>query len=159
MEAELTALATSGATTLVGLMISDSWDHVRDRLGEFFVRHHGNGIGEAPEELDVSRQELVAAHETGDGLTAARAAAGLTAVWRSRLHRLARTNPAVAEEFLRMLDSLSDRPQEPPTTVRNVVSGGTQHGPVIQSGRITGMVFHSPGSTSVRKDPEADEEM
>ncbi|GAA2453889.1 hypothetical protein [Streptomyces macrosporus] len=144
MEAEWAALAASGATTLVGLVISDSWSHVRDRLGEFFARHRDGGLEEALTELDGSRRELVTAHEDGDGLTAARTAADVTAAWLSRLHRLARTDPVAAEEFLRLLDSLNGRPQEPPTTVHNVISGGTQRGPVIQSGRITGLAFPSP---------------
>lgn len=85
----------------------------------------------------------MAAHETGDGLTAARTAADVTAAWLPRLHQLARTDPVAVEEFRRMLGSLSHRPQESPAAVHNVISGGAQHGPVIQSGRITGPVFHS----------------
>ncbi|AGP59262.1 hypothetical protein [Streptomyces rapamycinicus] len=35
---ELAALAASGTTSLVGLMVSGSWNHARERVGRFFAR-------------------------------------------------------------------------------------------------------------------------
>ncbi|GAA2474481.1 hypothetical protein GCM10010406_08110 [Streptomyces thermolineatus] len=148
METELAALAASGATTLVGLMVSDSWTHVRDRLGHFLARDRGTE--EAAEDLDTSRRELVAAHEAGDAPTAA----GVAADWQTRLLRLLRADPAAAGELRRLLDSLDapSREQQPPA-VHNTVSGGTQYGPVIQSGRITGLVLHDPGTAPTPDGP------
>ena len=46
MEAELAALAASGATTLVGLMVSESWERAKSGLARFFGR---GAPGEAAE--------------------------------------------------------------------------------------------------------------
>ncbi|MFG1711016.1 hypothetical protein ACFLIM_48445 [Nonomuraea sp. M3C6] len=67
MEAELMALAGSAATTLVGLMISDSWAHTKDKLARFFAR--SGAEDEIAKTLDTARAELVAARETGDAPT------------------------------------------------------------------------------------------
>jgi hypothetical protein len=65
VEAELAALAASGATSLVGLMVSDAWTQARDRLARLFV-HGGSGAGGATAELDAARAELVSARAAGD---------------------------------------------------------------------------------------------
>ncbi|NBM21214.1 hypothetical protein, partial [Streptomyces sp. GC420] len=100
MDAELAALAASGATTLVGLMVSETWTQTRDRVARFFAR--GAGEGPAEEELGASRAELVAAREAGDELAAADVEAG----WRMRLRHLLRADPEAAEELRELLAEL-----------------------------------------------------
>jgi hypothetical protein len=41
VEAELASLAASGATTLVGLMVSETWTQARDRVARSFARGEG----------------------------------------------------------------------------------------------------------------------
>ena len=60
------ALAGSAATTLVGLMVSDSWTHTKDRFARLFAR--GGAEDEMAETLDTARAELVVARATGDAL-------------------------------------------------------------------------------------------
>lgn len=55
MEAELVALATAGATTLVQQMATDGWDAVRRRMAAFLARRQGTADEEVLEgELEVS---------------------------------------------------------------------------------------------------------
>ncbi|MGI3229947.1 hypothetical protein ACRJ4B_45680 [Streptomyces sp. GTA36] len=63
MEAELTALVASGATTVVGLMATDGWNTARSRLVALLQRgdrarentHH------VEDELELERREAIAA--------------------------------------------------------------------------------------------------
>lgn len=143
MEAELLALAGTGATTLVGLMVSDSWTHIRQRLTDFFFR-----TGSSPEpmgELEASRRHVIAARRAGDDL----AVADVEAAWRTRLCRILGSDPAASEELRTLLADLGRAAASGRTssgTVHNVVSGGVHNAPVIQSGRITGLTVHSPYS-------------
>ncbi|MFJ6214730.1 hypothetical protein ACIQGZ_15560 [Streptomyces sp. NPDC092296] len=139
MEAELAALAASGATTLVGLMVSESWTQARDRVARFFAR--GSGDPAPQEQLEVSRAELAAARETGDDT----GAADVEAEWRTRLRRLLRADPAAAAELRALLAELGPQQTEPAGSVHNTINGGVQHGPVIQGRDFSGLTFHTSG--------------
>lgn len=146
MDAELAALASSGATALVGLMVSDAWVQVRDRVTGFFAR--GGQAGNVAEELASSRQELMTAREEGD----TDAAADAQAVWRAHLRRVLLADPAAAGELRALLAEVEPMTGQGSTAVHNVVSGGTQYGPVVQGGQISGLTFHS--ATPHRQGPE-----
>ncbi|WKX72207.1 hypothetical protein [Streptomyces sp. XD-27] len=141
MEAEVAALAASGATTLVGLMVSDAWAQGRERLVRFFGR--GDGEDSAEEELRASREELVAACEAGDE----EAAADIEAGWRQRLRRVLRADPEAAAELRSLLAELDPEPERQSTaSVHNSISGGVQHGPVFQGHSFSGITFHGSGT-------------
>ncbi|MGK5630131.1 hypothetical protein [Streptomyces sp. URMC 123] len=141
MEAELAALATSGATTLVGLMVSDSWAQSKERLAALFGRGRRGRSAEAEEELDLSREELIAAREAGDGP----ALADVEAEWRSRLKRLLRADPAAADELRALLEELAPRQAaDAPGAVHNTVTGGVLHGPLVQGRDFGSLTFHAP---------------
>ncbi|MFH9422589.1 hypothetical protein [Streptomyces sp. NPDC017529] len=136
MDAELTALATAGATTLVQQMVTEGWSQARARVAAFFSRRRGGGEEEALEgELEESRTELVAAQRSGDE----EGAADVAAEWRVRLRRVLRDDPEAAEELRLLLAEL--RPEaEAGASVRevhNTISGGVHHGTVIQAGVIS----------------------
>lgn len=142
MDAELAALASSGATTLVGAMVSDAWAQVRDRVAGYFARRDDGGPGAAADtvagELDVARAELTSAARQDD----AEAAADIEAEWRARLRRLLRSDPEAADRLRALLAELEPlaAPPAPPAVhneVHNSITGGTQHGPVIQTHTIT----------------------
>ncbi|MEC4015260.1 hypothetical protein [Streptomyces sp. H27-D2] len=140
MEAELVALAASGATTLVGLMVSDAWTQGRERLVRFFAR--GGDEGSAEEELRISREELAAARAAEDE----GAAADIEAGWRMRLRRVLQADPAAAEELRLLLAELAPwAGSEQGVTVHNTISGGV-NGPVFQGQQFTGLTFHSSGT-------------
>ncbi|WP_037839775.1 hypothetical protein [Streptomyces sp. NRRL S-337] len=143
MEAELVALAATGATTLVQQMATDGWAGVRRRMAAFLARRRGAGDEAALEgELDDSRADLVVAQEEDDQ----DGVAGVTAAWRLRLRRLLSEDPAAAAELRALLDEVApeaDRGTVP--EVHNTISGGVQHGAVIQAGVVSGgLTFHAP---------------
>ncbi|WP_267716142.1 hypothetical protein [Streptomyces sp. CoH17] len=141
MEAELAALAASGATTLVGLMVSETWDQARQRLSRFFAR--GGDEEDVAAELRSSRSDLVRAHEDAD----AEALADIESTWRARIRRALLADPAAAEHLRSLLAEVgSDDGGESLGAVHNTVSGGVQHGPVLQGGRFSGLSFHVHGN-------------
>ncbi|MEK8172992.1 glycosyltransferase [Streptomyces sp. M19] len=132
-----------GATALVGLMVSDAWAQARQRLGRFLGRGDEDEARSADLELQRSREELVAAGQAGDD----QATADVEAGWRTRLRRVLREDPAAAEELRALLDELSPRPGDGSGTVTNTISGGVQHGTVIQGRDFSGgLTFNGPGT-------------
>ncbi|MFD5720926.1 hypothetical protein [Streptomyces sp. NPDC127036] len=141
MEAELAALAASGATTLVGLMVSETWTQARDRIARFFAR--GSDEDVVAEELRLSQEELTAARASEDEL----AAADVEAIWRTRMRRALQSAPEAAEELRLLLAELDPGLKtESAHSVHNSISGGVQHGPVIQGQNFTGLTFHTTGT-------------
>lgn len=147
MDAELTALATAGATALVQQMVTESWAQARRRVVAFLARRHGAADEEVLEgELEESRADIVAARQGDDE----EEIADVTAVWRRRLRRLLRDDPAAAAELRALLDELQP-PQESGGTVREVhnnMNGAVHHGVVIQAGVVNEPRFGgaAPGS-------------
>ncbi|MFF3956167.1 hypothetical protein ACFYY1_23510 [Streptomyces sp. NPDC001890] len=139
MEAELAALAASGATALLGHMVSDAWTHTRDRVARFLAR--GEETGGVDEELEASRAELIAARDGDDP----DAVADIEDEWRLRMRRALRADPAAAQELRLLLDEIAPRTAGVSTvTVNNNVSGGT--GNVVNQGQnFSGLTFHGQG--------------
>ena len=134
MDAELATLASSGATTLVGLMVTDSWNQARSRLAALFAR--GGDQRQIEAELEASREEVVSANEAGDssGLTEAETE------WRLRLRRLVQADPQAARELQSLIAELSPPPSQAGTNVvNNSLSGTIKHGSSVQ-GRDMGDV-------------------
>ncbi|MEU0389491.1 hypothetical protein [Streptomyces chartreusis] len=140
MEAELMALAAAGATTFVQQMAADSWTQARDRIVSFFSRR-GSEEGVIARELETSRGELALAMEGGDEQTAS----DVEAEWRTRLRRTLAENPAAASELRLILDELApERIDQQGVVVHNTISGGVQHGPVVQAGNVGSLSFGTP---------------
>jgi hypothetical protein len=140
------ALASSGAATLVGLMISDSWVQVKDGIARMLAR--GKAVEQVEQELDVSHAELLAASRANDE----RLAVVIEGAWRARLHSLLQGDPALAEDLRHLMEALSVPKARPSRSVHNVISGGVQHGPVIQAGRISGLAFGGPSTSGGDED-------
>ncbi|WP_328842852.1 NB-ARC domain-containing protein [Streptomyces sp. NBC_00258] len=142
MEAELAALAASGATTLVGLMVSESWERAKSGLARFFGRRTA---GEAfEEELQAASDELDSARAAGDE----GALAEVHARWRQRLETIFREDPGAAEELGRLLSELAP---DASRTFVSLVAGGVNYGPAFQGSHIHGgITFHvqSPPSSA-----------
>lgn len=140
MDSELAALAASGATTLVSLMVTDSWTHARALAGRYFSRI---GSDEAAiTDLDTARTRLLAAEARGETQTAR----DIANQWDAYLRHLLHTGSATSDDLRDLLTSLQDvanNPDTQPHSVHNTIGGDVQHGPVIQSGRITGLTFHT----------------
>ncbi|MEU9605626.1 hypothetical protein [Streptomyces sp. NPDC048057] len=156
MEAELMALAAAGATALVQQMVADSWVQARDRLVSFFSRGgaegdeegHAGDAGSAADanviegELETARGALSLAAQTGDE----RAAVNVETQWRERLRRALEADPTAAAELRTVLAEFAPEPARPPgQEVRNTISGGVQHGPVVQvAGDLGSLTFGAP---------------
>ncbi|MET4920971.1 hypothetical protein P3L51_01055 [Streptomyces sp. PSRA5] len=140
MEAELVALAAAGATALVQQMAVDSWAQARDRMVSFFSRRGGEeDVIEG--ELETSRGELAAAMEASDEQTAL----DVQAEWRTRLRRTLLADPAAASELRAIIDDLAPlKGDQQVADVHNTISGGVQHGPVIQAGNVGSLSFGTP---------------
>ncbi|QEU95070.1 hypothetical protein [Streptomyces kanamyceticus] len=134
MDAELTALATAGATALVQQMVTDGWGQVRDRVAGFFARGDADDEEAVAGELEESRGDLTAARDSAD----AEAEADVLAAWRGRMRRALRADPAAAAELRALLEELSPRAEREGRggDVYNTLNGGVHYGVVIQSGSI-----------------------
>ncbi|MFJ2094051.1 hypothetical protein ACIOEW_33055 [Streptomyces sp. NPDC087901] len=142
MEAEFSALAGSGATTLLSLIVTDSWTQARALVGRLFSRAGAGGTTIA--ELDAARTRLLAA-DVGD----AQATREITDRWHNQLYRLLQTASVTSDELhevLACLQQMVSTSAARPVPVHNNINGGVQQGPVIQSGRITGLTFHVHGT-------------
>ncbi|WP_432250351.1 hypothetical protein ACRAR1_26850 [Streptomyces sanyensis] len=141
MEAELMALAAAGATALVQQMAVDTWGQARDRVVSFLSRRGGGEEAMVEGELETSRGELVAAMNAGDQQTAS----DVQAEWRTRLRRTLLADPAAAAELQAILNDLApQKGDQQVVDVRNTISGGAQHGPVIQAGSVGSVSFGAP---------------
>ncbi|MEU7347305.1 hypothetical protein ABZ778_26030 [Streptomyces bacillaris] len=153
MEAELTALAASGATAFVGLMATEAWNQVRGRVARFLARGEDGEDSEAVDaELEESRVALLAARRSGDE----DGPADVTAEWRIRLRRALRDDPEAARELRELLDELEPhQPSAPTVTVNNSTNGGTYYSQVIQGHDISGLTFNGGGAVGSRPEPGA----
>ncbi|WP_043263867.1 hypothetical protein [Streptomyces sp. CT34] len=144
MEAELVALATAGATTLVQQMATEGWATVRGRMAAFLARRRGTDDEAAlAEQLETASTDVAIARQDGDDAVVT----GVTAVWQARLRRLLSEDPGAAAELRALLDEVAPR-QEGATVrdVHNTISGGTVNAPVIQAGIVSGVGFGTSGN-------------
>jgi hypothetical protein len=138
MDPQLATLATTGATTMVGLMVTDAWSQARDRLGRLFSR--GGSDDAALAELDDARDDWLAAQEAGD----AEAAAEVQEQWRLRIRQALRNDPAKAEELRQILAELAPQVQTTVNiTTTNTIEDGTYNSPVIMAGQV-GQNYNGP---------------
>ncbi|MFF2326040.1 MULTISPECIES: hypothetical protein [unclassified Streptomyces] len=141
MEAELVALAASGATALVQHMVADSWSQVRERLVSLFARDGATAEEEAvlTGELEAARGELTAARGGGDDALAG----DVEAEWRARLRRTLAEDPRAADELRAILaESAPAGDRTRAGDVHNTISGKARiSGAVIQAGEIGSINF------------------
>ncbi|MEU5837274.1 NB-ARC domain-containing protein [Streptomyces diacarni] len=150
MGGELAALAASGATALVGLIVSEGFERAKSGLARFFGRRRASDeVAEA--ELRAAHEELARARVAGD----LGARAEVEARLRQRLEGMFQQDPGAADELARLLSELAP---DASRTFVNLVSGGVNHGPVFQGAPIHGDIHFnvppapSPTGRSVRPD-------
>jgi hypothetical protein len=138
MDTELVALASSGATTLVGLMVGDAWAQARTRFAALLGGGRPARQEAAEEDLDEAREELLAARERDNGGTAGEE---LAAEWRNRLRRALAADPAAVAELRALLAELTPQAQQPDAgSVHNEISGRIS-GPVVQGHTFGSLAF------------------
>ncbi|MDH6522573.1 hypothetical protein M2163_000917 [Streptomyces sp. SAI-135] len=139
MDNELAALTASGASTLVSLMVTDSWSRARELLRRFLSRTDPGDL--TITDLDDSRARLLASPSTGQPHEARETIEQSEAYLRHLLEARAISH-AELRELLTSLQHLQGAAPRP-GAVHNNINGGVQHGPVIQSGQITGLTLHA----------------
>ncbi|MFJ8624454.1 hypothetical protein ACIRD3_16620 [Kitasatospora sp. NPDC093550] len=129
MEAEITDLATRGATALVSLMVSEAWSRVRPRFAALFGRDREE---EVSLELDEIQAEIAEDPEIGEGQASQ---------WQRRLRLALRNNPDAVAELRSILDEFDDQtPEQAPVVYRNELKDMTVHGSVFQIGKAEKVV-------------------
>ncbi|MEU4258398.1 hypothetical protein AB0B42_07505 [Streptomyces fradiae] len=101
MEAEVALLAQSAGTTLVALMATDAWHHVRDGITQLWRRTQPERAETVAAELETVRDDVLAATDAGDQQTLDE----LRRQWQGMVRRLLVARPA-AEELRALLDRL-----------------------------------------------------
>ncbi|MEU6146437.1 hypothetical protein ABZ848_39595 [Streptomyces sp. NPDC047081] len=143
MDPELGMLVGTGATTMVGLMVTESWEQAKQRLARLFARS-GDDATAIDGELDASRATLTAAAGTPDegDLTS-----DVTATLRLRLRRLLEQHPEAAEELRLLVEEFAPKlPSGETGGVINSITGGRQYGPVFQGRSFSNLTIHGSGT-------------
>jgi hypothetical protein len=112
MDAELSTLAATAATTLVGLLTTDAWERVKGGLGALWRRAYPERAATIEAEIAESRSELLALDAGDDD----QLIDILVREWESRLYRLLITNPDLDGQLRQLLDGGPARP--PATDIR-----------------------------------------
>ncbi|AWK08265.1 hypothetical protein SSP531S_48650 [Streptomyces spongiicola] len=129
MDAEVALLAQSAATTLVALMATDAWQHMRDGITRLWRRTQPERADTVAAELEAGREDVLAAIATDDRETLDE----LRLQWRGSVRRLLVARPAAVEELRALLDRLDpDGSAARQITQRATASG---QGRVYQAGR------------------------
>lgn len=106
MGAELEVLASTAATTLIGLMATDAWQQARSTISRVWRKSRPEQVDRLNADLDEAQLTVTQArHNDDDALEAA-----VLAEWQSRMLRLALTDSAVRADLkaaVRQLDALA----------------------------------------------------
>jgi hypothetical protein len=94
-------LASSGAVTLMTLMVGDGWAQVKEGFATLLGRR-GDKAAMATE-LEASREQLLAAQASSD----VQAEADVQAEWRARLRRLLEQDPEAAPLLAELVERYS----------------------------------------------------
>lgn len=106
MDPELTALASTAATTVVKALATAAWEQATKAVGALWRRVHPDRAETVEAELAEAHDQLVAARDTGDD----QVEADLSVAWRSRLRGLLAADPSLAEDLERMVNQLGSGP-------------------------------------------------
>jgi hypothetical protein len=102
VDAELGAMLSQAATTLVQLLTTEGWERAKSALGSLWQRVYPDRVAMLEDDLADSRAALLAAREADDD----EAERDLEGEWRGRLRRLVAADPAVADELPGLLQDL-----------------------------------------------------
>lgn len=129
MEPEIAALATTAGTTVVTLMATDAWERTREGVASLW-RRLNPGRAEAVEaELDATREDLLAAQQSGDEDTVRE----LQSEWQGRMRRFLAARPDVAEDLRHLLGELDPGRDAAQAVTQHATASG--HARIYQAGR------------------------
>jgi hypothetical protein len=130
VEPDFTPFAHGAGTTLVALMTTEAWQHLRERFTQLWHRFQPHRAGTLAVELAADQEEAMAAARAGDEATLDE----LRAQWRGRLRRLLVAEPSAYPALRSLLDEFAP-PDAPgaPHIVQH--ASATGHARVYQAGR------------------------
>lgn len=155
--AEFAELASSGATTFVGLVVTDAWQQAKERIGRLLARGGDSRLEAA--RLEVTRTELLLADESGDRAARTR----IQQDWEARLRDVLGRDPSAVAELRSVLDEFDPQRGRPPQPggvhhgehqeIHNSVDG-VVHGGAYQIGQVHGGVtIHAAPAAPVPPGP------
>lgn len=100
MDADLAALWSAAATTLVSLMTTDSWERAKAGFAGLWRRFSPGQASAVEVDLEAARSAAVTAWQAGDEETMTE----LAAEWRSRLRRAAGADEEFLAELRRLVE-------------------------------------------------------
>ncbi|MEV3995847.1 hypothetical protein AB0K62_09155 [Streptomyces halstedii] len=129
---QLTALAGTAGTTIVSLMATEAWQRTRDGVTAIWRRVHPERVDSVAGELDLTREQVLAARNDGDAQTEEE----LGTEWRGRVRRLLVDDPGIAQELRGLLDELSPARTENGSTYNvHMTAEAKGNGRIYQAGR------------------------
>ncbi|MFE3327372.1 hypothetical protein [Streptomyces sp. NPDC059176] len=129
MDAEVALLAQSAGTTLVALMATDAWQHMRDGITRLWRRTQPERADTVAAELEAGREDVLAAIATDDQETLDE----LRLQWQGSVRRLLVARPAAVEELRALLDQLDPDGSAARQITQHATASG--QGRVYQAGR------------------------
>lgn len=102
MDAELTALMSTAASTVVQLLATAAWEQARSAIGGLWRRVHPERAQTVQAELEETRTELLAARQRGDE----QVEQDLVGEWQGRLRRLVAADPPLVDELRQVVAQL-----------------------------------------------------
>ncbi|GFH34920.1 hypothetical protein [Streptomyces pacificus] len=129
MDAEVALLAQSAGTTLVALMATDAWQHMRDGITRLWRRTQPERADTVAAELEAGREDVLAAIATDDRETLDE----LRLQWQGSVRRLLVARPAAVEELRALLDRLDPDGSAARQITQHAAASG--QGRVYQAGR------------------------
>lgn len=131
MDAQLIELARTAGVALVTVMATDAWEGARDGIAGLWRRVSPGRAEAVQAELDSSREDLVAAQERGDADTEAE----LGEEWGSRLRRLLREHPELADELRQFVETAEETSGDRAGYRVHLRASASGEGRVYQAGR------------------------
>lgn len=92
----------TGGATLVALLATDAWVQAREGVVTLWRRFRPAHADEVTLALDETREEVLAARQSGD----TQGETDLARDWERRLRRILEADPAVAEQLQQILDEV-----------------------------------------------------
>ncbi|MEV0870657.1 MULTISPECIES: hypothetical protein [Streptomyces] len=129
MDAEVALLAHSAGSTLVALMATDAWQHMRDGITRLWRRTQPERADTVAAELEAGREDVLTATAADDQQTLDE----LRLQWQGAVRRLLVARPDAIQELRALLDQLDPEG----STMRRITQHATAsgHGRVYQAGR------------------------
>ena len=129
MDAEVALLAQSAGTTLVALMATDAWHHVRDGITQLWRRTQPERADTVAAELEAGREDALAAAAAGDQETLDE----LRLQWQGTVRRLLVARPAAVQELRAPLDQVDPHGSAAPRITQHATA--SRQARVYQAGR------------------------